>query len=132
MQAEAFWRASSPLQSLVLPLLTSYRTVRLLNHVVAACATDHLLVVDINQVRKLLDRGSIAPQLAGTDGVWDIVFAEEIAQNDLRGFGLPVALKENIEHETVLVDRPRASVGRHLPSCKPHPKATPNPGVPSR
>ena len=93
MQAEEFLRASSPLKSLLLPLLTSCRTVRLLNHIVAACATDHLLVVDMNQVRKLPDRGSIAPQLVGTDRVWDIVFAEEIAQKDLRGFGISVALK---------------------------------------
>ena len=84
--------------------------MRLLNDVVAAREGNHLLVVTLDQVRALPDRGSIAPQLVGTDRVWDIVFAEESGQEDLRSFSISVALEQGVEHETVLVDCPREPV----------------------
>ena len=76
MQAEEFLGSFLPPKALLLPLLTSCSTMGLFNHVITARATDHLLVVDMNQVWELSDRGSIAPQLVGTNRVWDIIFAE--------------------------------------------------------
>jgi len=34
---------------------------------------------------------------------WDIVFCQEPGQEGLRGFGVPMLLEQNIEHEAVLV-----------------------------
>jgi len=51
MQPEEFLRSVSSLESLWLPLLTSYGTVRLLNHGVTARGRDHLLVIDVNEPR---------------------------------------------------------------------------------
>jgi len=48
----------------------------LLDDVVAAKSGDHLLVVDIDQTRDLLDRSPVTPELVGTDDVWDIVFSQ--------------------------------------------------------
>ena len=79
--------------------------MRLFNYVVAARSGDHLLVVNVSQARDLPDRGSIAQKLVGVNDFWDIVFTKQSDQNSLRSFGIAMPLKENIEHETLLVDR---------------------------
>ena len=76
VQAQKFLGPFPPFESNLLPLLTPCGTVRLLNHVVTARCTDHLLVVDVDQPRELPDRGPVTPQLIGADRVWDIVFAK--------------------------------------------------------
>ena len=78
----------------------------LLNHVIAARRGDHLLVIDVSQARNASDRGSIASQLIGTDRVWDVIFAKQPDQEGSRSLRISVALKENIEHEAVLVHCP--------------------------
>lgn len=105
MQAEKFLCTCPALESLLLSLLTSCRPMRLFNYVVAARSGDHLLVVNVSQARDLPDRGSIAQKLVGVNDFWDIVFTKQSDQNSLRSFGIAMPLKENIEHETVLVDR---------------------------
>jgi len=75
----------------------------LLNNVVAAFRGDHLLVVNICQAWDLPDRGSVTPELIGKDNLWDIVFTQQPGQEGLRRLGTPMPLKENVEHEPVLV-----------------------------
>ena len=50
VQVQKFLCTSSPFKSLLLSLLTSCETVRLLDHVVTARCGDHLLVVDVVNV----------------------------------------------------------------------------------
>ena len=45
------------------------------------------------------------PELIGVNDLWDIVFTWEPGQERLCGVGVAVALRQDIEHETVLVDR---------------------------
>jgi hypothetical protein len=63
VQAQKFLCTFPPPESKLLPFLTSWKTVRLLNDVVAACRRDQLLVVDVIQARDLSDRGSLAAEL---------------------------------------------------------------------
>ena len=76
MQAEKFLRAFPPFQSLLLSLLTPCGTVRLLHEVVATCCGDHRLVIDIDKTRDLPDCRPVAPQLIGTEHVWNGIFSE--------------------------------------------------------
>jgi len=103
MHVEEFLRSFSSLESLLLPLLTSCGTVRLLNHVVTARGGDSLLVIDVNEPRDLPDCGSVTPQLVSTDHVWDVVLAKESGQEHPCGFSISVELEKDVEHETVLV-----------------------------
>ena len=77
--------------------------MRLFNQIVAARRGDHLLVVDVDQASDLLDRSAVTPQLIGVNDLWNIVFTQKPDQEGFRSFSVPVALKEDIEHETVLV-----------------------------
>ena len=63
-------------------------------------------MVDIDAAQSLPDRGSIAPELIGTDRVWDIVFSQKSRHKVLGGLGIAVSLEQDIEHEAVLADRP--------------------------
>jgi len=78
--------------------------VFLLNDVVAPDCGDHLLVVDVSQAGNLSDRGSVTPELIGMDDLWDVVFSEHPGQEGLRSLGVAVPLKQDIEHEPVLVN----------------------------
>ncbi len=104
VQVEEFLRSLLPLESLLLSFLTPCRPVRLLNDVVALGCGDHLLVVDVDQARDPSNRSSVAAELVGMDDLWDIIFTQQPCQEGLRGFGVPMPLKEDIEHEAVLVD----------------------------
>ena len=103
VKAQKFLRSFPPLESKLLSLLTPCRTMRLLDQVVATRCRNHLLVVDIDQARQFPDCGTIASQLIGVNGLWDIVFSQQPGQEGLRRFGVSMPLKENIEHEAVLV-----------------------------
>jgi hypothetical protein len=48
VQTQKFLRSFPPLEPLLVSLLTSCGTVRMFDQVVAARATDHLLVVDVH------------------------------------------------------------------------------------
>ena len=106
MQAQEFLSAFAPPESLLISLLTPCRTVGLLDQVVTSGSRDHLLVVDLDEAGNLPDGGSIAPELIGTDRVWDIVFSQKPRHKVLGGLGIAVSLEQDIEHEAVLADRP--------------------------
>ena len=76
VQAQKFLRAFPPPEALLVPFLTPCSTVGLFDHVVVSGGGDHVLVIDMKQARELPDRGSVTPQLIGTDRVWDIIFAK--------------------------------------------------------
>ena len=85
-------------------------------------------MVDVDQARDLSDRGPVAAQLVGMDDLWDIVFSQQPGQKGLRRFGVPMPLKENVEHEPVLVHGPPEPVSNaidartdlvHMPSGTP-------------
>jgi len=63
----------------------------------------HLPVVDVSQARDLPDRGPVAAELIGMDDVWDIVFSQQPGEEGLRRSSVPMPLKEDVEHEPVLV-----------------------------
>jgi len=75
----------------------------LFNDIVAACCGDHLLVIDVSQVRDLSDRGPVTTKLVGMNDLWDVIFNQNSGKKGLRRLGISVPLKENIEHEPVLV-----------------------------
>ncbi len=60
-------------------------------------------MVDVDQTRELSNRGSVTPELIGMDDLWDIVFSQQPGQEGLRSLGVAVPLKQDIEHEAVLV-----------------------------
>jgi len=86
----------------------------LLNDIVATCRPDHLLVVDVDQARDSLNRGSGAAELIGVNNLWDIIFSQQPGQEGLRRLGVPMPLEENIEHETVLVHGPPKPVSNAI------------------
>jgi len=75
----------------------------LLDQVVAWVRGDDLLMIDIDQARNLLYRGSITAELTGMDHLWDAVFPQLVDQEALYRLSVPVPLKQNVEHEPVLV-----------------------------
>ena len=105
VQAQKFLSAFPSFESLLLSFLTPCGTVRLFDHVVAPGRGNHLLVVDVDQTGDLPDRGPVAPQLIGVNDLRDVVFTQESRQEGLCSFRVAVPLKENVEHEAVLVDR---------------------------
>ena len=106
VQAQKFLRAFPPPESLLLSLLTPCGTMGLLDDIVAASRGDHWLMVDPIQAGKVTDCGTEAAELIRVDDLWDVVFTQEPSQEFLRSFGVSMPLKEDIEHETVLVHRP--------------------------
>ena len=106
VQAQEFLSAFPPLEALLTSLLSPCGAVFLLNDVVAACCGDDLLVVDVRQTRDLPDRGPITPQLIGVNDLWDAIFTQQSGQESLCGFGVSMPLKQNIEHEAVLINGP--------------------------
>ena len=106
MQAEEFLRAFPPPESLLLSLLTPRGTVGLLDDVVAARRRNHLLVIDVSQPRDFPDGGPVTPELIGTDRVWDRIFVMQPGQEAPRRLRISVPLEQDVEHETMLVDRP--------------------------
>jgi hypothetical protein len=47
-----------------------------------------------------------AAELIGMDDLWDIVFSRQPGQEGFRRFGVAVSLKQDVEHEPVLVHGP--------------------------
>jgi len=108
MQAQKRLRSFPSLESKLLFLLVPCGTVRLLDDIIAAGRPDHLLIVDADQARNLPDRGSVAAELVGINHLWDVIFTQEAGQEDLRSFGGPKLLEENVEYEAVLIHSPPA------------------------
>ena len=63
-------------------------------------------MINVGQTRELPDRGFIALKLIGMNDLWDVIFTHQSGQEGLRGRSVAVLLKENIEHEPMLVNRP--------------------------
>ena len=78
----------------------------LLNEVIAAGRGDHPLVVDVRQARDLPDRSAVTSELIRMNDLWNVILTQETGQKRLRSLRVTVALKEDIEYKTVLVDRP--------------------------
>ena len=116
MQVQKLLRPFTPLESKWLSLLTSCGTMRLFDHVVTSGRGDDLLVINFSQTCDLSDRGPVACELVRVNSVWDIIFTQELSQEGLCGVGIPVPLKQDVEHEAVLVHRPPA-VKRVQPRC---------------
>ena len=76
----------------------------LFNSIAAACAADHLPVVDTDQTLNLPDHGLRAPQLIGVNAPWDVALNQESDEEGPGGLGIAVALKQDTLHEAVLVD----------------------------
>ena len=62
-------------------------------------------MVDIDQTWKLSDRGTVVCGLVRANPVWDIIFTQEPGQEGFFGLYIPVPLKQDIEHEAVLIHR---------------------------
>ena len=103
VQTQELLSAFPPFESLLRSLLSSCRSVFLLNDVVTPGCGDHLLMVDVDQAGDLSNRGSVTAELIGMVDLWDIVFSQQPGQEGLRRFGVPMPLKEDVEYETVLV-----------------------------
>jgi hypothetical protein len=67
---------------------------------------DHLLMVDICQARDLPNCSYVTTELISMNDLWDIVFPQQSGQEGLRCLSVSVPLKENVEHETVLIYSP--------------------------
>ena len=93
VQAQKFLSTFPPSEALLLSLLTPCGTMRLFNQIVAARRGNHLLVIGVDQARKLSDRRPVAPQLIRVNDLRDIVFDQEASQKCLRGFRVAVTLK---------------------------------------
>ena len=106
MQAQEFLSAFASFKSLLTSLLSPCRSVFLFDNIVTLGCGDHLLVINVGQTRDLPDRGSIALKLIGMNDLWDVIFTQQSDQEGFRGRSVAVPLKENIEHEPMLVDRP--------------------------
>lgn len=103
VEAQKFLRSFPPPESKLLPFLTSCRTVRLLDHAVAARYGGHVLVIAVSQTWNLPDCGPVTPQLIGLNDLWDIVFTQKKGHKGVCHFSVPVSLKEDIKHETVFI-----------------------------
>ena len=106
VEVQEFLKALPPPEDLLTSLLLSCRSVFLLNDVVTARRRDHLLVVNVSQTRNHSDRGSVTPEPVGMDDLSNIVFSQQPGQESLRRIGVPMPLKEDVEHQTVLVHGP--------------------------
>ena len=102
MQVQKLLRPFPPLESNLLSLLTSCRTIRLFDHVVTSGCGDDLLVVNFSQACDLSDRGPVACELVRANPVWDIIFTQEPGQEGLCGVGIPVPLKVCVALEHLL------------------------------
>ncbi len=98
--------AFSSSESLLTSLLSPCGSVFLLDDIVPPGRGDHLLVVDALQARDFPDRGSVATELIGMDDLWNVMRTQQPSQESLRRFSVPMPLKENVQHETVLVHGP--------------------------
>jgi len=106
MQAQECLGAFPPLEPLLLSFLSPCGSVFLQGGVGTAGGGDHLLVVNVGRARDLPNRGPGAPELIGMDDLWDIGFFWQPDQEGVRGLGMPMRLKEDVEHEPVLIHGP--------------------------
>ena len=102
MQFQKLLHSFPPFKPL-LPFLTPCGTVGLFDQVVTSGRGDDLLVVNFSQACDFSDRGPVTCELTRANPVWDIIFTQEPGQESLCSVGIPVPLKQDVEHEAVLV-----------------------------
>jgi len=71
-------------------------------------------MVDARQARDLSDCGPIAAELIGMDDLWNIVCSQQPNQEGLRRSSVPMPLKEDVEHEAVLIHGPPKPVSNAI------------------
>jgi len=74
-------------------------------------------MINVGQTRELPNRGSIALKLIGINDLWDVIFTQQVGQEGLRSLRVSVLLKENIEHEPMLVNRPPQPMPDAVHAC---------------
>jgi len=119
MEAQEGLGAFPSSEPLLTALLSSCGSMFLLNNVIAARRGDHLLVVNVSQARDLSDGCSVAPELVGMNDLWDSVFSQQPGQKGVRRLGIPMPLKENVEHEPVPVYGPPSPISNAI-DARPH------------
>jgi len=82
----------------------------LFDQIVAAACKNALDVLHAIELRKCSYGSPITPQLISTDHVWDIRFAKQPGEEGSRRLSIPMPLKENALHETVLIHPPPQTV----------------------
>ena len=103
VQVQELLSAFPSSKSLLTSLFSPCGSMFLQGDVVTARCRDHLLVVDASQAWDLPDRGSITPQLIGVDDLWDVILTQEASQERFCRLRVAVPLKQDVEHEPVLV-----------------------------
>ena len=71
-------------------------------------------MVNVYQARYLSNRTPVTPELISMDDLWDIIFSQQLDQEGFRRFGVPMPLKENVEHETILINGPPKPVSNAI------------------
>lgn len=117
VQAQEFLSAFPSSEPLLTSLLTPCGTVGLLHNGVAARRGNHLLVIDALQARTLSDRRRVAPQLISMDNLWNVILTQEASREGLCRSSVPMPLKEDVEHEALLVDRSPEPVSNTIDAC---------------
>ena len=117
VQTQELLSASTSSEPLLTSLLSPCRSMFLLNQIIAAHRGDHLPVVDVNEARDLSNHGTVASQLIRVDHLWDVIFIQQPRQKSFCRFGVSVPLKQNVKHETVLVDTPPQPVSDAIYHC---------------
>lgn len=98
--------SSSRPEPALLALLSSCGAMGLLNQVIAASRGHDLDVLHAVEHGKLANGCTIAPELVGMDGDWDVMFAQQPAEEGLGRLSVTVSLKENVQDYAVSIDRP--------------------------
>src|SRR5262245_17269161 len=100
MSGEEVLRLFGRFEPLHLPLSSSRRSMRVLGTIVEVSA---LSVLDAG--KQLTPSDAIAPQLVGHDHPRNVLQTlQQPPEEALRGVGIAVGLKEDVEHNAILID----------------------------
>jgi hypothetical protein len=101
MSGEEVRRLFGRFEPLHLPLSSSGRPMRVLGSIVQISA---LSVLDAR--KQLTPSDTITPQLVGHDHPWDVLQAlQKPPEEALRGVAIAPGLNQDVEHNTILIDR---------------------------
>ena len=79
--------------------------MRLLHEVVAARCRNDLNVLHPVEHGKFPQGCAITPELIGMDDLRHVIFHQQPMKKRFGSFGIPVFLKEHVEHGSVFIDR---------------------------
>lgn len=80
--------------------------MRLLNKVVTPGGGDHLTVLYTVEHGSFPECRSVTPELIGVNDLWYVVFTQQADEKGLGHLSVTVLLKENVQHRSLLVNRP--------------------------